>query len=808
MDIRSGLTVGRHAPNGRRRSAAKWAAAVAAAGTVLLTAAPPALAERSGFVTANTDYPATVEIDAVSPAVAGENATVTVTGKVTNAGRSALKSAHVAVRSPNRELSTRSEIGQVAARTSPSSQDGVDLDSPEVELGDLGPGQARDYSIRVSTADLRLKSGGVYELAVDVWGGTADNEREHPLGIARSFLPYNSEPVVKPTQVSVIWPITHAPGLVAQTMPDNDQVSVLRDDSLATELAPGGRLHELVRIGGDLQNLTWVVDPDLLDTVYAMTRPYRVQKPGTGGETAREDNTVPGAGRDAATAWLAQLRTVVARQGDEVVSLPYADPDLASIAHNGSRLPGMDTALRKAVTAGQLTAEGRLSVDVRSDVAWPYLGLLDQATASVAQASGSRVVLVNGASMPESRSMAYTPGAARGIDGQTAVVADTTVSALFQGDLNTPGARSAAEQRFLVETMMITSQEPENQRGLLVMPQRSLTAGTATAIAQSVRAAQTGGWITPVKLDAVAGATADPDANTAVPKDYPRETAGSELTAGALSETMAVQSGLDRLMLILTQPQRVRGPFSAAMVRSMSTGWRDQAAAGAAYRHGVGEYLNNLTSAVRVPAKSVITLPGDNATLLISVKNDLNQAVGNLQLRLTSGQVNRLNVGDPEPVVLDATTSRTFRFPAEAQVNGPVQMTAELWTTGPNAQRYGAPVVFTVEVTSVASGVFYVIGGGVVLMALAGIRFYLQRKKRAAAGEEATDPDAPLAPAEPASDGPAPATADADARSAAQAPAGPASEHPASEPVGAADADPASASGDADRAPGNEKVDH
>jgi hypothetical protein len=349
-------------------------------------------------------------------------------------------------------------------------------------------------------------------------------------------------------------------------------------------------------------------------------------------------------------------------------------------------------------------------------------------------------VLVDGASLPDS--LNHTPTATRSIgNGQTAVVADHTLSALFSGDLSTAAARSAAVQRFAAEAMTITREQPDDQRSLLVMPPRDLTADAAEALKESLSAASP--WAGVAKLDAVATAAPDPDANDGVPGDYPNELRSTELSGNALSDVMDVQTRLAELMRILTQPQRVRGPFSAAMVRSMSTEWRGHSAAGADYRTGVQQYLDSLLSAVRLVAKSTTTLPGDNATLLISVTNDLNQAVGNLELRLTPGQPNRLNVSQqPQSVLLDGTTSRTFRFPAKAAINGSVLMTAQLFTTGADPQPYGEPVTFTVEVTSAAGAVLYVILGGAVLIGLAGVRFYWQRKKLAALPDEPEeDPD-------------------------------------------------------------------
>ncbi|MEU3569675.1 DUF6049 family protein [Kitasatospora sp. NPDC036755] len=823
---------GRH-PARRARRAVLRAAAACAAALTLFTASPAGALPAGGNVrpaadsTTTAEYPVVMTIDALSPQVATPNGTVTITGQVTNAGKSAIRGAHAAVRKPysGKPLDRRSDLANVADRTTPDSKDGVELDSPQYALPELNPGQSQPYTLSVAVNELGLSSSGAYELAVDAWGGTADNPRDRALGIARTFLPYNPGGAeAQPTKVATIWPLVHPPVVAAQTSSDsNDQtVSVLRDDSLATEFAPGGRLYELVDTGAKLNGLTWVIDPDLLDAALAMTKAYRVQKPGTeaAGKSAKDDNTVQVPASAAAVAWLDKLRAAVAKPGSQVVSLPYADPDLASIAHNGSDLAGMTTALSKAATAGRLTVEGRLSVDTRADVAWPYQGYLDQQIASLAQQSGSGLVLVNGESMPEPDSLNYTPTAVRPIgNGQSAVVADETVSALFNRDLSSPQVQTDTSQRFLAETFTITHEQPQNQRGLLVLPPRDLSAAGAKALANALQTAD-GKWISSVKLDVVAQSAADPKANTAVPAptDYPTQARASELPAADLSRTDGIQHDLDTLMRVLTLPQRVRGPFSAAMARSLSTEWRTQPPAGSSYRAGVTAYLKELTKAVQVPPKKLVTLAGDTGLLQVSVRNDLTQTVTNLKLVLTSGQPNRLRVSKEEELVLPASQSVTLRFNAEAHNNGPIAMTAQLWTTGPDSRPYGEPQQFIVDVTSVTNGVLYVFAGAGVLLLLAALRFVRQRKRRG--GQPHEDGDQPVGDAPAGGDGGAAATA-------AQAPVEEAERDPAAEsvadPTGAPAPDGAEGAGDTpgdgpaqtprgsspdgrDRAAGDEKV--
>ncbi|MFI6153630.1 DUF6049 family protein [Kitasatospora sp. NPDC051170] len=749
-------------PGRGRRAARRLAVALAAALTLLPTA--PAVALTTGGGTRPTEagattaeYPVVTTIESVAPLMASPGGNVAITGHVTNTGKSALKGAHAAVRKPasGKPLQRRSELGNVAGRGPLLNTDGIELDSPQYALPELAPGQSQAYTLSVAVNDLGLSESGVYELAVSVTGSTADSSRERPLGIARTFLPFNPGGDAQPTKVTTLWPLVHAPVLVAQTFSDNEQaVPVLRNDDLAVEFAPGGRLYELVDTGSKLPGLTWVVDPDLLDTAFAMTnKQYRVQKPGApAGKPAREDNTVAGTGTAAATAWLEKLRAAVAKSGSQVLSLPYADPDLASIAHNGADLPGMGTALNKAATAGRLTVEGRLSVDTRSDVAWPYQGYLDQQIAGISQQAGNGLLLVNGASMPEPDALTYTPTAVRPIGtGQSAVVADETVSGLIQGDLGNPQTQTLTTQRLLAETYAITHEQPQNQRGLLIMPPRELSVTTAKLLANVLQTAADK-WITPVKLDVLAQSAPDPKAGTGVPAptDYPAQARASELSAADLSATDGIQHDLDVLMRVLTLPQRVRGPFSAAMVRSLSTQWRGEAPTGVAYRAGVTTYLSDLRKAVRVPQKTSVTLAGNTGQLQVSVRNDLTQTVTNLKLVLTSTQPNRLKVGLPEELVLPAAQSVTLRYQAEAQNNGPVYVWAQLWTTGPNPQPYGEAQRFTVEVTSVTNGVLYVFAGAGVLLLLAALRFVRQRKRRA--GQPHEDGDQPIDDA-PAADG-------------------------------------------------------
>lgn len=716
-----------------------------------VTAAGPGRTLPPGASRPSATYPVVLSITSVTPYAGGAGSKVTIAGTLSNAGRKTVHNVRLGLRTgTGQPLRTRSEVAVVAARTAPVVGDGQEIPGLGPGLPDLAPGAGRTFSVSATASQLGLSANGVYELAVDVRGSTTEAAPiAVTLGIARTYLPYYPEPGdQKKTRIATVWPVTHTPEMVPQTLPDTAQTPVLRSDGLAADLADDGRLSKVVEAGSSLDKVTWVVDGDLLDTAAAMSKPYRVQQKGTAGQAAAADNTDAGNGSAQASAWLDLLRSAV--KGDEVVSLPYGDPDLASVAHNGGGIQGVSTVLKRASSAGNVTTEYQLRTDARSDVAWPYQGHVDPQVVATARTVGGTTLLVNGADMPESGTVTHTVDAARPIGrGERAVVSDATLSGIFSGDLSTRQARTLAVQRFLAETLTITLEQPNEQRSILVMPQRNLSADAAGALAQALRQAGAGHWAVQATLGTVANAPTDPQANTRVPavSHYPRAVRATELTHWWLNRSLGTQSQLDLLMRILSSPERVRDPFNKAILRSMSTAWRTDRVAGRGYRDGVWGYLQTLSSAVRLVQKSSATLSGDSGVIQISVANGLTQPVGNLQMRLTAEPATRLTVYRPTPdqLEIDSEIKKSVRFPAKASANGPVRMTAQLWTTGADPRPYGAPVYFELDVTDVTSGVIWVIVGGVLLVVLAGVRIYFQRKKRSSFAPE-PDPDAPLSP--------------------------------------------------------------
>ncbi|CAM5554059.1 hypothetical protein STENM327S_07934 [Streptomyces tendae] len=357
-----------------RRTTALLAGAPLLAGLVQLPAAGAAHAEEATAALTESDSGSVaVAVDSLTPSAPTDGDTVTVSGTVTNRGKQAVTDAHVGLR-VGPPVDTRSSVDAIA-------KDSDDLQgsiSPEIDdkytekFSKLAPGVAEHFNISVPVDDLNLGNDGVYEFAVSLSGETSAQPWEQILGIQRTFLPWQPDEADTRTKTTALWPLVSTTHMAAETGPNEEQTPVFLNNDLAKEISPGGRLNQMVALGKDL-DITWVVDPDLLASVDAMTGSYRVRD---------GDKTTAGTQQAVAKQWLADLQDAVADK--EVVALPFADPDLASLAHNGTDVTGSLSQLKDATDVVDNTVEPILHVKPNTDFAWPVDGAVDRSIVKVA----------------------------------------------------------------------------------------------------------------------------------------------------------------------------------------------------------------------------------------------------------------------------------------------------------------------------------------------------------------------------------------------------------------------------------------
>ncbi|WP_329134128.1 DUF6049 family protein [Streptomyces sp. NBC_01476] len=726
------------APSRRRRRLLRATALLC--GAALLTGLLQAAEATSSQAQATTgSHTATLTLDGLSPRVPTADGSVTISGTVANNSKSEITDAYIGVRiGTGGPLTSRSEMTEVAARTTYKAalDGGADIDGHTTDVPDIQPGLGVPFTLKVPVSAFDLGDSGVYQLSVTLDGQTAVESWQHVLGIQRTFLPwYPDGESAKTTRISYLWPLTDRPHIAAQGDPESQQSPIFLDDDLAKELAPGGRLQVMVDLAKNLP-VTWIVDPDLLASVEAMTKPYRVA-------TNPKDitRTVPGTGTADAKAWINALRTAIA--GAQVISLPFGDTDIASVAHSGQNARVGVAQLKTGVTLGKITTDTILGVRSAANVAWPVGGALDPSIVSVAREGGAQRIVAASNTFTDGP-VEYTPTASRPIGhGTTAVVADAQLSGAFSGSLS-DGRAEAAVQNFVAQTLMITMQAPNRQRSLLVAPQRVPSIAQAQAMAQAIEQIDSSPWAELVSFDTVAKAAPDSRANHQVPpaRAYPKALSRHQLPQDTFPSLRDIQQRLNNFVGILTIQDRVTVPFRNAMLRAVSTGWRDDPRNTsdpsdpenpAGFRNSIDQYLDDLTGAVHVLKKTTLTLSGRSGTIPVTVKNDLGQAISGLQLQLTSGANIRLEIKNPlQPITIDGGHTRTLKFETKASANGKVSITTQLYTK--DGSRYGQADTFDVKITKVTDLVMLIIAVGLLLLVLAGVRIYRQRKRQAASG--------------------------------------------------------------------------
>ncbi|MEW2583247.1 DUF6049 family protein [Streptomyces virginiae] len=678
-----------------------------------------------------------VQLVSMAPSAPVKGDTLTIEGTVVNTGSETITDAHVGLR-VGPALTDRSSIDETADRSGfRAGTDPGEIDPAyAVKIASLPSKVTQNFTLTVPVNKLELDKDGVYQLGVSLSGVTDSRPSEQVLGIKRTFLPWQPEAAAKRSQLTYAWPLISTTRVTAETGSDELQTPVFLDDSLYEELKPGGRLEQMVTLGKDLP-ITWVIDPDLLYTVDAMTKGYRVR--GANGKT------VQGKNKAVAEQWLSSLEAAV--QGKKVVALPFADPDLASLAHHGKDVSGTLGQLRPATDKAKQAVETVLHVPASTDFSWPVNGAIDPSIVNVATSAGAHNVLTRSDSLVESGALGYTPSAARPIGaGTTAVVADAELSTAFEGDMLNAGSSTLAVQRFLAHSLALNLQKADEPRSFVVAPQRMPTVSQARSMAAAIRGLQGGRWTQPADLEAAAAAKPDPGATTQVPGagQYPEDLRKQELPVSAFEKIRTTQNTLDHFKVILAAPDRVEIPFGNTINREMSTSWRGRPEEARLYRDQVQEYLIGLTEKVKVIPKSDATLSGHSATIPVSVQNSLVQDVHDLVLRVKSANPSRLmfnGSGQAEQqVTVQGDHTQTVKFPANATASGPVEVTAQLFTK--DGIPYGKERRFTVEATEITPTVMLVIAGGVLLLVLAGIKMYASRKRVAAraAAEESTQP--------------------------------------------------------------------
>lgn len=293
---------------------------------------------------------------------------------------------------------------------------GNTLDLPD----SLAPGEQQEVTLSVpadpnETGTLSLLPGSVYPVMFSL-SGRVDNDTfmgGQQLSTERTLISV-AEPTSEPTSepapeliseadqvpgLSLIYPLTAQVDIVpgeTGTAPEEPPL-ILASEQLAQQLAPGGRLDQLLSAYRDAtdtgenaeklqEGSCLAIDPALVDTVSRMSQGYTVaaSRPSLVKKsqrlrdswTAEEDVDpgVPGTGAEDASRWITELSQAPADSC--IIALPWGNADLNAIANTGD-----EWLFREAVQRGPATLESILGIKPQGNIVIPDGGYVTEAAA-------------------------------------------------------------------------------------------------------------------------------------------------------------------------------------------------------------------------------------------------------------------------------------------------------------------------------------------------------------------------------------------------------------------------------------------
>jgi hypothetical protein len=652
--------------------ARRTVAVVAAAFVALLVCGFSAAASPTSSTsqTAADASPIRVVITTLTPVSIGPDDTITVAGTLTNTGSEPLDDLSFTVGVGPR-IDSRAALTTDLAHA-PGLSHLLNFTAQSNPMS-LAPGGQAPFALTIPVHGSALDTSRptVYPFQVRI-----DSGRRTDLGQADTFLPFFPNAVSSPLRVAWVWPLDSAPAVSA-----TGQIS---DPDVPATFAPGGRLRAILDLAQKpaaataYAPITFAVDPSLLTTVQTVTH---------NGWTRSGDKT-SGDGRTAsadAASWLAELKTLT--RGQDVIALPYADPDAVALVR-----AGLGSDLATSIALGRSELSTALPEAQFPSIAWPANGAVDQATLDAYAAAGSTAVIVDGNQIPASPAADLTTQSApteldtRGPDIR-GLAADSEARSLLAGNGKDSPSPQMAVQRVLALLAVAVGERPNgtSARDMVLTMPRDLDPNAAWAQAL-LRDTATLPWLQPVTLTQVA---TDPSGQRTGLQAYPSTARSAELPqsslVGAPTSVTTLRQQIADVRGMLPDRTLTR-PLDDALSRAESVAWRTKTTAGSqqALLDQVQQQANALLGGVTLAVTGQVTLTSKNGNVPITVRNTLPEPV-TVEIALSTADRTKLTSPGPRKYVIQPGAKQRVLLPAKTQRAGTFRV--DLNVTTPDGRR-------------------------------------------------------------------------------------------------------------------------
>jgi len=641
-----------------------------------------------------------VRIDALSPSRLSDDATIRMRGVIRNTGDTPWTAVQAYLVIPRSPFQGRDQIETaIEDGNSYTGERVIDAGSFD-EVGDLAPGAAARFDIRVPVSRLGLAgAGGVYPVGVQVLATDDEGERSN-VAVARAttFLPW-IEDVASPIPSGLVWPFTPS---WSPADPDwREVIASVTDGQLRHFLDAARATPRTAR--------TVVLDPSLLDELEPLTDPESAPK---GAEVTEQDAA-------AVTAWLTDLRELTLDSTTWIVS--YARPDQLAL----NRYPENAEVLWEQVEAATAAALVDHAI-TGTRATWPTISGTTRRMLEDVRSHGDGPTIVSRRSVPD-----WEPRLG------SVVNLDTTsgpLPLLVNGALpDTPGVETAVTMRQRVLTDAALAQlsresDPGSRADALTIvdPGWNPGANGGAVVARAFEDRVSGGLTRPVTAADLVRA-APLSYTGAVPDTVDTES----LPATLLDRVASLTEAADLLSEVVVEPERT--DLSRSIAENLSVRWRPDATQAIQKTDRQLQRLTGQLAKISIDSPSTITLSSRRGGFPLTIANDTERTV-RVALGLDADNP-ALELDDIEPVEIAPGERRTVTVEVDLGEQTSSTVTARLLTEG--GQGFGEPVVFNIRSSNVGLIVWIAMGAAGLLVIATWARRFLGRRRRR--GAEVTE---------------------------------------------------------------------
>jgi putative peptidoglycan lipid II flippase len=711
---------------------------------------------------ATNALPVCVSLSGVSPVSLAPGTVMTVTGTVRNTGRTTLTSLQVILRLDWRVITDRRELAEWETLDERDPDNGTRQNGVPLSRS-LPPGATAPFNVTMRGEDPQLpvnaKGFGPRKMAIEIQNGRGGNGPR--VGILRTFTVWNPVRKYSPTRLAMLVPVTSGHQPVDPTG-SGAQVPTLWE--------PQGRLARLLTATAD-RAFTYAIDPSLVTKALRDQTPQPLRprgrpekegahtpsasgtkssaapsgapsgaKPppgtsaqpskataGNGGRTVTDFSAITA---ERAKTFQAALRASLT--GREALTLPYADPDVTSLAEGYRPLLELADRQAKEATSQEFGAE------LAGGLVWPLSGRGSQAVANLAGdrtdrtliLSSSTVTATEGGTPPVHATVRLPRGSAN------ALLTDDAISTALAA---AGGLRPAlAAQRLLAETAAITAADPGRSAVVLATVPRGWSpdpAGVATALSVLRRAP----W---VQLDRMGAAREQQPAAVGHARLPAVEASSTSRLPAPLTRTISNQlTRLDSFSTALRDKDAAKKitPIRRSALELLSTAWVSrQKGIGRAYEV-LAEEVRILYDGVKIVAGSSTNMLTDSGPVPVTIDNTLDVPVTvYIDLHPMSGMV---QVGKPAKVNIEAFKTRKVFMNLRAVANGDVMIESSLRLVNGTYLGNTSTINVRVRYDWEERGLTWVAGALVILLVAGLIRSVRRGRRVRLSPDSVPDPD-------------------------------------------------------------------